>query len=747
MMDHILQHDWCDSGPDASFLNRNEINNCAVFRLINNTYHEPSFNSSESEDEQPRPQRPRHKNEQINWNQIFDRPDNPPAERDKRVFVAGLHAVPPYPKLSALTKQQHFICLKVLCTQNPNVLASQHIPKARNYDYRIFQEVKETYLNEQKEYLEWARTLWTMSHSSRALRPKPITEKVYEAEFKMRESTMQSFPRNFEMAAHISLADAKYQCQMSFKQDLVKVNLADLPKAEIPQPFVKKLSICRYAPGVPEPCEKHPCWFILPNERSMTVLPLTEIHRELGQFAVDNGAYCVTSESALKCLVEVDRDWTIPISVVEAISLDGETKNVLILGSEFSTNRKSAMERTYKAFRHLLRYALIPLAEKDKMLNQVVDADDAGESGAPTAERLDKDFSEIDVTSDEDDDEGQLVINESIISEDDDDDDEPAMVIDEGISESEQPSQTQDKSDKEKEEIKQVETKTFTKISNKQVDIKTTAKISSSEEISDGKKKNNADFYSCSCKDMYRKPPPRSFRKWEVKNNKNGDKIDLIVHCSHKLEGPTGEIIAEPHVEYQIDLGGSKQSSDKWKSLALSLLLRENASLVNARVDNSTGDVVTLDTFKLNDLIKQDASILPDVSNTIFATLNQLQSLLPGHYILQHEVNHGANALLYATKLKGDGQKLSLNFDSCVLAEADEAKGVKQPPVLTPVLLPQHKYRQILPLAFTPFPYMVAREPKKQPVKTKPPPQALRDGATGPGKWPKRKKKKGKKHN
>ncbi|KAJ2950797.1 hypothetical protein O0L34_g9063 [Tuta absoluta] len=733
-MDHILQHDWCDYGPDTSFLNRNEIKDCAIFRLINNTYHEPGFSSSESEDEEPKPQRPMQKSEQIDWNKIFSRPDNPQAEKYNYIFVAGLHTSPPYPKLSALTKQQHFMCLKVLCAQNPNVLAAQNIPRARNYDIRIFHELQEAYFNEQKEYLEWAKTMWTTNHNSRALRPKPIIETQYNAEFKMKESSLQSYPKNFEMAAHISLSNIKYQCHMLFKQDLVKVNVSDLPKAEIPD-LIRKHCVYRNAP-VPEPCNKHPCWFILPTEKAMTVLPLTEIHRELGQFAVDNGTQIVASESALKCLVEVDRDWTIPVSVVEAISLDGDTRNVLILGSEFSKNRKSAMERTYKAYRHLLRYFFILLSEKDKMLNQGNSTDTDSDNGA-TAANIDKDFSGIDVTSDEDVD--HLVIDDNIISEDDDDD-EPHMVIDENITETEQPQQ-QKKSVK---NYKKNDQNTKDKITSAK--IKTAAKVTNGKKTGDGKKKDVDNFYNCSCKDMFRNPPPRSFRKWEVKNTKNGEKIDLIVHCSHKLQCPTGELITEPIVEYQIDLGGCRQSTDKIKSLALSLLLRENASLVNARIDSGTGDVVTLDTFKLDDLVTNDANILPDVSNIVFTTLSQLQSLLPGHYILQHEVNHGANALLYATKIKGDGQKFSLNFDCAVLAEADEAKSVKNPPALTDVLLPVHKYRQILPLAFTPYPQMVAKEPKKPPVKAKPPPQALRDGASGPGQWPKRKKK-GKRNN
>lgn len=51
----------------------------------------------------------------------------------------------------------------------------------------------------------------------------------------------------------------------------------------------------------------------------MSILPKTEVQRELAQYACDNGALYIASENALKCMVETDRHWAIPVSVCEVI--------------------------------------------------------------------------------------------------------------------------------------------------------------------------------------------------------------------------------------------------------------------------------------------------------------------------------------------------------------------------------------------------------------------------------------------
>lgn len=51
----------------------------------------------------------------------------------------------------------------------------------------------------------------------------------------------------------------------------------------------------------------------------MSILPKTEVHRELAQYAYDNGAMYIASENALKCMVETDLHWAIPVSVCEVI--------------------------------------------------------------------------------------------------------------------------------------------------------------------------------------------------------------------------------------------------------------------------------------------------------------------------------------------------------------------------------------------------------------------------------------------
>lgn len=47
------------------------------------------------------------------------------------------------------------------------------------------------------------------------------------------------------------------------------------------------------------------------------------------------------------------------------------------------------------------------------------------------------------------------------------------------------------------------------------------------------------------------------------------------------MQKGTKEVLLEPIVEYQPELGGTKQSAGKIRSLALSLMLRESAGLMN----------------------------------------------------------------------------------------------------------------------------------------------------------------------
>lgn len=97
-----------------------------------------------------------------------------------------------------------------------------------------FQNQKETHEKEKKAFLEWATSLWTSNHCVRALRPKPTTEMVYEAEFKMRANEMASFPKRYEMAALIPFDNNQNRCEIVFQKNLIKVN----------NPYIKIYYIC-----------------------------------------------------------------------------------------------------------------------------------------------------------------------------------------------------------------------------------------------------------------------------------------------------------------------------------------------------------------------------------------------------------------------------------------------------------------------------------------------------------------------
>lgn len=86
------------------------------------------------------------------------------------------------------------------------------------------QDFKEIYEKEQKEFKEWAKSLWTSNHCVRALRPKPTIEMVYEAEFKMRANEMAAFPKRYEMAALIPFDNNQKGCEIVFRKTLIKVS-------------------------------------------------------------------------------------------------------------------------------------------------------------------------------------------------------------------------------------------------------------------------------------------------------------------------------------------------------------------------------------------------------------------------------------------------------------------------------------------------------------------------------------------
>ncbi|CAH0758935.1 unnamed protein product [Diatraea saccharalis] len=688
-MDHIRQYDWCSTEPDIYFVAENDIDNCVTEKILRNQFHDPLIDSESEDEGKPK--------ETLNWDEIFSKKKN-----DKRFqnVVQGIHAVPPFPKLSALTGQQHYQCLKVLCSQCPDVLPHEFIPRPTKQDHRIFEEVKAVYEKEQQEFINWAKSLWTSSHCARALRPKPPIEMVYEAEFKVRANSLQSFPKNYALAAQIPLQTPNSKCDMVHQEHIIKVNVSSLPQIEYPD-MTKRITIMKPCP-IPEPCNKHLCRFILPSESTMTILPLTEIHRELAQFAFDKGATTIASESALRCLMQDARQWMLPVSVCSAVNAEGDSSNVVVLGSEFSIHKESAQMRTYKAFRRLLQYTLVSPTEADLPNNKHY---------AMTKKANETDSGNKKQEIDESDEEDHLIIDTDMV------DNNQMETTDE---------------DTPLEEYK----------SPRRSD-----RIAKEAHNSSNESTNKIGFYNCTCKDTaFESATPRSYRRWRVRDLARG-RHDLVVHCPHRARIHSEEVILEPIPEYQIDLGGSEQPPDIVRSLALAMMLRKNASILNVRIDCGTGDIVRVEGAGMNN----NEQVRSDVCGRLYSALDQLQGLVPGHYLLMHQPGHGSNALLYRAGGAGAGAgALQLQFCSQQLAEADEAAAVRAPPTLAPVLLPAHKFRKILPCAFTPHERQVAKESRRPVTRQKTPPQAIKlnEGQSGARrKWPKRKRRKNKNTN
>lgn len=678
-MDHIRQYDWCTYQPDTPyFVTESELDNCVTEKILRNKFSNPLV-SSDSEEEGKAPK--------IDWNLVFKKRNY--EQNCHRIFVPGLRPPPAYTRLSALASHQHHLGLKVLCALHPGILEDEFMAKPNKFDMQAFEAIKEILEKEQKEYIDWAKSLWTNGQCIRALRPKPLIESVYEAEFKVRANQMKGYPKMFELVAHIPM-EPTGEYDMVMEKELVGVNPTELLKVEKPLNIRSRLSVMRPS-AVPEPCDQHPVRFILPHEKSISVLPVTEVYRTLAEYAIDNGALFVASEGALRCMAE-RRAWALPVSVYSVTQPGPETENVnvIVLGSEFMNKQENVMRRTFRALRHLLEVALVPASELTKR------------SQAPQEEEIvpettsSQELAWPDDTSDEEDD---LFIDFDEASTKEGDIDTPSKNTD-----------------------VQTEMEVDTRTPQKETKIKTNANRSFTEGFG---------VYKCTCQDSsFERPPPRSFRKWRFRKKSTSESFDVIVHCAHKFKGSAGEIILEPIPEYQADMGASKQSEDRITSVALSLALRDSdTSLLNVRLDAESGDIITTEEYTRAKFYSEHGDRSHHVAGVVHSALSQLQGLVPGHYVMQHEPNHGLNALLYAPRNTGKEQPLKLEFDSTQPGEADEAKTVKTPPQLIPALLPWHKFRKILPCTFTHYPNQLAK-PKKPPPRRRTPPRAL--------KWPKK---------
>lgn len=567
-------------------------------------------------------------------------------KRSRKLFVPGLRPPPAYPKLSVLTKTQHHQLLKVLCAKRPHILKKHCFNKPTDYDYYTFETLKAIYEDEQKEFIEWAKTLWISEHYIRTLSPKLSIELIYKMESINRASRVFGFPTRFDIAAQISLqCTTPHQYNIDLIQILQGVNTTDLPSVELPQPIQKKMSVIK-ACSYPEPCHKHLYKFILPNEYSITKLSITELHRELALYAVENGSRFISSENALRCLVELNRYWTIPITVCQEFTLDGKSCNVVVLDSEFFTHREPAMTRTYKAMKHMLENKLIPAAGVEHMIarrkeNQIEQESKIQNSSTYLALAIDK----LHISSDQ-----------------------PQFGLASG----------------------NINTKT----DNDKIEV--------------------YDYCKCT-NSRYGLPPMRSFKKWRIRNENASKYLDVIVHCAHKAKYKSKEVVLEPIPEYQLEMGGSEQPPDRIRALVLALMFRENSILINVRLDGFNGEIVTIDTVSADEFTDAHSEKRHQVLNIMYTTLRELQCLQPGHYLLQHAPGHGANAFLHVARPNGDSFKLE--FNHLKLTETDEAEIAKQPPTLAPVLMPYHKFRKILPCAFTPC------EEQKPPAKPNPPPK------------------------
>ncbi|XP_039763100.1 uncharacterized protein LOC120635958 isoform X2 [Pararge aegeria] len=537
--------------------------------------------------------------------------------REARIYVPCLYQkAPPYPKLSAINSKEQFRCLKVLCYENPHILPGKSIPPPSNKDRKFFEALKTRYENEQKEFIAWAKELWTNNHCVRALHPKPEVEKVYEAIFKMRAFEMRSFPKTYERVALLSLEKKNSNAfEMILDKEIITVDIQSLPQLE--RRLIRKKTCIIKTYSLPEPCTKHPCRFILPYLNSVSTLLLTDIHEYLADFGYENKAQYVVSEDALQCLLEWNRPWEIPVTVHRIFELDDDTKHVVVLGNEFAARKEPVLSRTYKAFKLLLLPCLIP------SISELSDDESSDDEG-----------NDVDVD-------------------------------DSGLEFS--------KKDDEAE--------------------KSTEAGKDSKSLHKEAEDHSGVPYGCTCKDtLFEKPPQRSFSKWQVKDNTTGVNYDVIVHCPHQVRDKNGEVLFEPIPEYQLELGGSAQPPGIIRSLGLWLHLRNNASLLNVRINGVSGEVATLEAVDAERFRREHGDVMSGVAQILHTAFSQLQGKLPGTYILRHAANGSTDVMLFAAKPTNEGSML-LDIKP-LLGEINESKSVSAAPEIVPVLLPFHNGRR-----------------------------------------------------
>ncbi|CAH2208623.1 jg23293, partial [Pararge aegeria aegeria] len=91
-----------------------------------------------------------------------------------------------------------------------------------------------------------------------------------------------------------------------------------------------------------------------------------------------------------------------------------------------------------------------------------------------------------------------------------------------------------------------------------------------------------------------------------------------------------------PIPEYQLELGGSAQPPGIIRSLGLWLHLRNNASLLNVRINGVSGEVATLEAVDAERFRREHGDVMSGVAQILHTAFSQLQGKLPGTYILRH---------------------------------------------------------------------------------------------------------------
>lgn len=708
-MDFIKLFDWSLKNyidDDEQFLDVTDIKTSATNKILNGIYKDPLLKCSSDSDSENDLEAKNLINmlKSVNPSSINTKRNN---KNLLKPYIPGFRPLPLYPKGSSLTKSQHHACLLIKAVQDPAIqIITLQAPDQD--DYKLLEELQPKIAKEQEEFCAWAKTIWSEGQCARVLRPKPLFTKLADADFQMRQSESISLPQDYQMVAQISLSNDK-DVDLVFVGDIGK----ECPRPpEIVLPNLKKrVDLLTSTIKLPTVCPQHPYHINLPGESVKNVKSRTEVTRNLVELAQKENVQFIVSGSALQALADLSKSWHLAVTVKQEAGLG--VQNVIIVDGPIAVTKPTSKQLTARAIALLLQHELAGNVSKstDKSVDDEKSHTAISHRNVNTEIIGDK-FGEH---SDSEDDQLAIIdANESIASKDDSN-----KEIIKGTNTLEQATgilTRQMRRAASRKSTNELDISSSPNTAAKSPTPKTVQPKAKSLRSVSTRSSNSisASTPSCHCGGV---PKLRQYKKWELRTKEESQAvIPVIVHTSRKFVKEDNEVIINPIIEYQVEIGACAMSENEMQALILALHLRGNSLALTARVDASSGELITLEWTNEEKLLSCfSQSLLAPSLSIAHATLQLLGKLNPGSYVLRHEPKHGPNAMLYVASRSPPthpAQDWLFLQAKTIDNSKEELEDAKVPPELCNAILPIHRHRKQLPLMF-----LANYKPKKQHLK------------------------------